>query len=226
MSIQLDTAIRAILQMPYYKNDHAQTGGGKHQHEKKVAARLRDAGFKEQKKKIADLGRKMIKEWAITGDVESINKVLGDLKNGSFIIQPAGSQGFPDIIVKDFCGRFVCIECKSTEGVKPMWNDNLPKQDAIYIFSSEKTNATTCFLGKDVISDAAHDLYMRQIEQYKMIDAQFKPFWDSLDEEFNRGFFLRYRPQVNQGGKKAKTNYFEHQFKTQAEQNVLEFAVR
>ena len=65
-----------------------------------------------------------------------------------------------DVLVLDFVQegavpRFVAVECKSGKnGLTPMWNDNLPNPETIYILSSGSANATTLFLGKDVITPA------------------------------------------------------------------------
>lgn len=224
MSKQLKKACEEILKMPYYKNDHAQSGTVKHAHENEVAVGFRNAGFTEEPKTAyPKLTGKILKAWAKGGPDTELQQVTKGMPDGSFIIQPAGSQGFPDILVKDFNGRFVAIECKSAKGTCPMWNDNVPRPDSIYIFCSQLTNQTTIFMGRDVITQAMYDA----MEQVKTaVGAFFKTQNHILAaaDKFGRGWGLRIRWQNCQGGGGAKTNYFTHSDRVQCEQNALKFA--
>ena len=145
---------------------------------------------------------------------------------GSYILQPANSQGFPDILVKDFNHRYISVECKSVEkNATPMWNDNLPRPDSIYVLSSGITNSTTVFLGKDVITPEEQQL---MIEQEKLVSEIVKKYNEKMKEldKFNRGWMLRSRKQHSQGGGGLKTNYFTHTARKLCEDNVLEYALK
>ena len=69
-----------------------------------------------------------------------------------FICQPYGSQNFPDFLI--FTNKkIIPIEIKysSDKSFNPMWNSNLPKANAIYIFGSYGREDVTFFLGRDVL---------------------------------------------------------------------------
>ena len=225
MSTNLHSALTEILAMPYFKNEHAQSGGAKYGHEDAVALRIKSAGFTEfSKSKFKALSKSLLKEWADSDDDTLLQQVLANLPAGSYIAQPAGSQGFPDILVKDFCGRFVAVECKSGKnGQTPMWNDNVPKQKAIYVLSSGKLNATTVFLGRDVITQAQYDIMAQQEKEIEQVVAKYALLMEQADS-LKRGFLQKSRKQHFQMGGGRKTNYFKHADRIKCEQNVLDYA--
>jgi len=224
MSKQLLKATKQILTMSYYKNDQARSGQVVHGHENAVATKLLEAGFSETNKKdYPKLGKAVLKEWARNSVDTNLRIALADMPLGSIIVQPAGSQGFPDILVRDFDDRFIGFECKSTKnGTCPMWNDSLPRPNAVYIFNSGKYNTTTVFLGHDVITDALQSLLDKKEQEYKKIDNKYKKLVDELDIH-NRGWQQKARKQHFQYGGKDKTDYFSHTKRTICEQNVLNF---
>lgn len=225
MSTQLYNAVQGILKMPYYKNEHAKSGHAIHGHEDAVATKLKEHGFVEiLKEEFPGISKGILKVWADTGDTSKLDVVARQMPPGSYIKQPAGSQGFPDILVRDHNKRFIAIECKSvSNGGTPMWNDSLPKPYAIYVLNSGKYNSTTVFLGNDVIS--AEELSMMK-EQIKEIEKIVKLYEDKLSiiDKFNRGWLQKSRSQHFQYGGVTKNNYFTHADKHKCEQNVLEFA--
>lgn len=225
MSTQLHNAMVDILAMAYYKNENARSGGADYGHEAAVAERIKSAGFVEHKKEIyPKLKKGLLKKWAESGNDTELRKVTAGLPVGTYILQPAGSQGFPDVLVKDFNDRFVAIECKSGQsGLTPMWNDNLPKPNTIYVLSSGKTDSTTVFLGKDVMSDAMLASQQKMVDELKAVVLKYKQINEKLDV-FGRGWDTKFRPQNFQGGGGAKTNYFTHHNRKQCEHNVLEYS--
>jgi hypothetical protein len=104
-----------------------------------------------------------------------------------------------------------------------MWNDNLPKPNAIYVLSSGSANATTIFLGKDVITDAEQKLMDLQAAEIAKVVKLYNAKMAAIDVH-KRGFLQKSRKQHFQGGGNAKTNYFTHQSRTQCEQNAMEYA--
>jgi len=225
MSAQLHQALTTILAMPYYKNEHARSGVTVHGHEDAVALKLVDAGFTEiQKSVYPGLSKSLLKEWAETGNDVALRLATQGMPVGSFINQPAGSQGFPDILIKDFNDRFIAFECKSGKaGECPMWNDNIPKPNSIYILSSGNQNATTIFLGKDVITQATYDLFAQQEAEIAKIVEKYNKLAGNADT-FNRGWVQKSRKQHFQSGGGAKTNYFTHIDRSKCEQNALAYA--
>ena len=163
MSTQLYEAVKAILAMPYYKNDNARSGQTVAGHEAAVGLRVEEAGFTEvNRSAYPKLSKSILKKWSKTGNAGQLEQVLSTLPNGSYILQPAGTQGFPDLLVKDFSGKYLALECKSSKDSCPMWNDNIPQQEAIYILScAPPLNETTVFLGADVI---AIEMYRKSIK--------------------------------------------------------------
>jgi len=226
MSKQFHNAISNIVSMGYFKNEAHSSKGASFGHEDAVAVRLSNAGFKEVSKEDYPKATKgLLKKWANTNDDTMLRKATEKMPNGSFMIQPAGPQGFPDILVKDFCGRYIAVECKSSKsGSCPMWNDNVPRPNAIYIFSAGgKINQTTVFMGRDVISDKMYKLFARQEAAMEAIAKQFKLEGQALDK-FNRGWLQKARKQHFQAGGADKTNYFKHADRESCETNVLMYA--
>jgi len=224
MSAHLHTAMKAILAMPYYKNEHARSGQVTHGHETAVAQKLLEAGFEEISNTKYKITKKIIKNWIKTKDDFELRKATNGLASGSYIVQPASSQSYPDILVKDFNDRFICIECKSGKGAgAPMWNDSLPRLDGIYVFASQKRNATTIALGKDIISQDLINSAEQMMNELKEVVEKYKNINKEMDV-FKRGWSIKFRPQNFQGGKKTMSSYFEHPDRLQCEQNVLQFA--
>lgn len=226
MSTQLHTALSSILKMSHYVNEAAKSGGSNYGHEKEISKKLLEADFKEvSKKTYPKVTKTLLKKWAETRDDSVLKKETTDMPEGTFIIQPGGTNGFPDFLVKDFGGRLVALECKSTEsGDCPMWNDNLPKPETIYILSSGKENQHTVFLGRDVITPEQSALIDEIINEVKLLIEEKSKTLSNLDR-FNRGFVIKSRPQHFQYGGKSVTNYFTHIDRNKCEQNVLEFTL-
>ena len=227
MSTQLHTAVKDILKMPYFKNENARSGGAHYGHEEAVAVRIRDAGFAEQERSLyPKLKKGLLKRWAESGVDTDLRRVTQGMPLGSFILQPAGSQGFPDILVRDFNDRFVAIECKSGQGgLCPMWNDNLPKPNTIYVLSSGAVNETTVFLGRDVMTAAMLASQVAMIKELSAIVDKYRKINAGLDQ-FNRGWDTKFRPQNFQGGGGAKTNYFTHRDRRSCEANALVYSAQ
>ena len=225
MSSQLHSAISEILKMPYFKNENARSGGAVFGHEEAVAVKIRDAGFIEiQKTSYPRLKKSLLSDWAESGDDTELRKATTSLAVGTFILQPAGSQGFPDVLVKDFNDRFVAIECKSGKnGQSPMWNDNVPKPSTIYVLSSGARDATTVFMGRDVITPEEQTLMNEQEEAIAKVVKEYNKKMASIDK-FNRGWNQKSRKQHFQGGGGAKTNYFTHPSRQICEDNALKYA--
>jgi hypothetical protein len=225
MSKQLHSALSSILAMPYFKNENARSGGAVFGHEDAVAVKIRNAGFTEiQKTSYPKLKKGLLSKWAETGDDTELRKVTVGLPVGSFILQPAGSQGFPDVLIKDFNDRFVSLECKSGKnGQNPMWNDNVPKPSTIYVLSSGVQDSTTVFMGRDVISPEEQALMDEQEEAIANVVKEYNKKMGAIDK-FNRGWNQKSRKQHFQGGGGAKTNYFTHPSRKVCEDNALKYA--
>ena len=116
------------------------------------------------------------------------------------------------------------IEAKSGEGVCPSWNDNLPKKDAIYIFTSTGKEDTTIFLGQDVLSSVKEKLLT---DFHNKLQAESNLLKEKLEEldTCNRGFNHYVRSKFQQGGGEEKVNYLTHKDRAKCEKNALAFAL-
>lgn len=223
MSKQFHTAITTILKMPYYKNEAARSGLVLHGHEEAVAQKLKEASFTEElKETYPELTKTLLKKWGTSGDDSILEHAIKDMPAGSYIKQPAGSQGFPDILVKDFNNRLIAIECKSTQKESVMWNDSLPKAitNAIYVLNSGTHNNTTAFIGSDIIDTTTVQLLEAQYEKLKQIDEEYFKLIKSSKSNWR----LRTRPQYNTFGKKI--NFFKHVKRIERENAVLAYSLQ
>jgi len=225
MSTQLHQAMTTILAMPYFKNEAHKSGGADFGHERAVSEHIASAGFIElDKSSYPKITKSMLKKWAEGKGDKDLRKATQGMPEGTFICQPAGSQGFPDILVKDWGDRFVAVECKSGKnGVCPMWNDNTPKPETIYVLSSGKKNATTIFMGQDVITPRQQELMDELEKRLTEIVKEYKVLVDAEDS-FNRGWIQKARKQHFQGGGGEKTNYFTHKERQACEQRALDYS--
>ena len=101
-----------------------------------------------------------------------------------------------------------------------MWNDSTPKLGAVYIMSSAKANATTMFMGEDVITKETISHFNDAVGQMNAIAATFNDLAKDADE-FMSGFIVTCRKQFFQAGGGIKTNYFTHVARDRREGNVL-----
>lgn len=225
MSTQLYNAGIEILAMGYYKNENARSGDYNPGHEDAVASVLDTHGFKGYTQNdFPTLQRSHLKQWWESDFIDDTELAIAliELPAGSYVLQPGGTQSFPDILVRDFCGRFVALECKSGKGTHPMWNDSTPKPGAAYIMSSGKLDQTTLFMGEDVITPEQQKIINEGLIQLQQLADNISSQVKELDKH-NRGFIISSRKQFFQQGGKEKTNYFTHNSRQQCEQNVLEF---
>ncbi|WP_026389730.1 hypothetical protein [[Acholeplasma] multilocale] len=147
-------------------------------------------------KKTAEKKYKELKEKILSkSSVEIVENPFGKIDN-SFIFQPYGSQNFPDFLI--FTNGFVIpVEAKfstnekegsnkPTENSKPMWNSNLPKANALYIYGIAGLNITF-FIGSDVLCQETRE---------KLLG-----FWDRLIEgDFGKIFIEEIKMSENPFG--------------------------
>ena len=217
----------SIKNMPYFKNEAAKSGDFTLGHEAAIAVKFKECAFNEEFKiTYPKLSKKILKTWARSGNESDLESSVDTMPFGTFILQPSGSQGFPDMLVRDFNGRFIAIEAKSSgTGYCPMWNDSLPNPNTIYVLASGVLNETTIFLGKDVITPEELTLMAQQHVYINSIVADYNQKLAQFDK-FNRGFVQKSRPQHFQFGGDSKSNYFTHSDRAQCETNVMEFALQ
>jgi hypothetical protein len=224
MSDQLHRAMQKVLAMPYHQNHRARSGSYAAGHEAAVADVLNQEGFTEvSSDQFPGLTKSLIRGWLESDQDTDLQRVTQALLPGSYVLQPAGSQSFPDILLRDHTGQYFALECKSCrDKVCPMWNDSLPYSRAIYILSSGKLNETTVFLGCDVIDPQIIQNQRNMMTELQAVVEKYRKL-NALVDVHNRGWDTKFRPQNFQNGGAARTNYFAHAQRSQCEQNVLEF---
>lgn len=223
MSKQLKKAGQQLLKMGYYKNHHARSGEYGQGHEEAVADVLENCDFTRlDRTSVPSLSRGVLKEWWQTGFGDGLAEILSEQPQGSFILQPGGSQSFPDLLIRDFGGRWVALECKSSKGSTPMWNDSVPKQGAVYVFSSERHDSTTLFMGQQVITVKELDIINSYHQQFLELKAKCSSDLEKADT-FGRGWVYSHRPQFFQQGGAEFANYFEHSDRSHCEQQTMEY---
>lgn len=155
------------------------------------------------------------------------NKSLGNC----FICQPYGSQNFPDFVI--FTNKkIIPIEIKYSSGksYSPMWNSNLPKANAIYIFGSYGREDITFFLGCDVLPMSERDELINFFSEIKKLENNFRK---KLKEKvknnnalFDRGFDVYVRRAYQQDksiNNNAEIDYFSHKNRMYCENSVIKF---
>lgn len=223
MCEKLGQAGKKILEMGYYKNENARSGDYNPGHEDAIADVLVRFDFKKfVKDDFPKLQRKHLRQWWDGGFGNQLDLILADMPKGSFILQPGGTQSFPDLLIRDFNGRFVALEAKSGGGTSPMWNDSTPKHGAAYIMSSARTNETTMFMGEDVITIEENAVIEKYSKLFEELKQKCREEMATVNNK-NRGWLYSHRRQFFQEGGGAKTNYFTHPDRAMCEKNVLDF---
>ena len=224
MSKELHLAVESILAMPYYRNEAARSGLADLGHERAVAELLLRAGFDQvDRRDYPQLTKTLLKKWANSGQLRAITRAVRSMPAGSFILQPGGTQSFPDILIKDTNQRLIAIECKSGKKTTLMWNDRLPSLAALYVFSSQEKNATTIFLGQDIITEKEIRIQDRMIEELTEIMKSYQ-IKSKRADQFQRGWLFKFRPQNFQGGGLILSDYFRHPDRKKCENNALAFS--
>ena len=148
-----------------------------------------------------------------------------------FICQPYGSQDFPDFLI--FTNKkIISIEVKysGSKSSKPMWNSNLPKANAIYIFGSYGKEDVTFFLGSDVLPMSEREELINFFDEIKKLENNFrkklKEKAKNNTNEFNRGFDVWIKRAYQQDkiiNNDAEVDYFSHKNRIDCENNVIRF---
>ena len=224
MSKQLHKFFTNILAMPHYANEAAGSGQKHNKHEDAIADELVKIGYREVPKFSNSAKLKPLLD--IEDSQEQILEIASTVNPGEFISQPCGSQSPPDFLIRDFTGYFVFVEGKSGKGACPAWNDNLPKTNMIYILSSGTHNASTIFFGRDVIDEQRKEILLNAHAETRKIIKKTSKKLESTPDPYNRGFGYYARPKFEQGGGKAKGDYFTHPNRKQCEDNVLNFVIK
>lgn len=141
----------------------------------------------------------------------------------TFIYQPYGSQQFPDFIV--FTDKKVVpIEVKfSTKSQsKPIWNSNVPRANAFYIFGSYGLRDLTFFCGDDVIASKHREFLYGFFKDIRILQDKIRKDVPILDLT-NRGFTPYIRSAFDQQKHKStvETNFFIHSDRKKVENMAI-----
>lgn len=214
--------MRDIHDLPYYKN-YAAASGAVHnfaQHEDAVASVFNNNGLvlwnpSNNEKPSSET----IWKW-INSSIDNV-KIETHMPDNSYMSQPCGTHDSPDFIIK-LDNVFFGIECKSADGFSPMYNSGGIKQNLIYVFCSKKTNSTTIYVGKDVLSIEQQKLIDELIMKQRELEKEYNEKLKAIDVN-HRGVSYYTRPMIQQSGGAEFTNYFKHAEKEKCEENVYKF---
>ncbi|GAA9463745.1 hypothetical protein BTM444_06640 [Helicobacter pylori] len=148
-----------------------------------------------------------------------------------FLYQPFGSQNYPDFLVFIF-DYVVGIEIKFSKNDKgeknlqisrPMWNSNLPKPNAIYVYGVANANITF-FKGSDILSYETREVLLKYFDILDKDEESLKNALKDLENPFG------FAPYIRKAYEHKKEFSNHHQIESffspnhiLRERNVLEF---
>lgn len=183
--------------------------------------------------KLSSLKEKVLNK----NSIELISNPFPTLDN-TFIFQPHGSQNFPDFLVF-FKGKAIPIEIKYSKNdrdnkgnlskFKPMWNSNMPKHNAVYIFGVSG-EAVTFFIGADILDFETRQMLLDYFDQLDKNEINLDKKLVGQTNNFGIYPYVRkayehkqkYSTYVNPNGTKGIESYFSEN-KNIREKNVLDF---
>ena len=141
-----------------------------------------------------------------------------------FIVQPYGSQAYPDIIIFD--GDWLHpIEMKfSTKNQgHPMWNSGAPRPNGIYVFGAYERQDLTFFLGRSVLEPR---LAAIMHEKWEEVQAEIESFNAEVASAQEYGFHIYPRKAFDQKKKlnrRAVTDFFTNPKRERLEAEVIAY---
>lgn len=154
-----------------------------------------------------------------------INLPNSNLKR-TIIFLPYGSQQFPDFIV---CtdSKVVPIEIKfsTKKQSKPIWNSNVPRSNAFYIFGSYGMKDITFFLGDDVLVPKHRKFLYDFFSDIRALQDKIRVDMPALDVT-DRGFTPYIRAAFDQRKHKSSvvTSFFSHPHRKEVEDLAIKKA--
>lgn len=209
--MSLSQALKDVLEAPYVDNTN-------NNHENFTKTVLLKNGFSEVSKD--NITFKDTEFW------ENINTLDWDkashIPNNSLICQPFGSQKTPDKIIK-YKNKLFAWEDKSSKGASPTYNGGLPKQDCLYVFTSQKHDKTTIFRGKDIITKERQQLLLDHHKTLAKLTDEFNKQLNALDDPCKRGFTYYVRAMYNQvcSHLECSNDYFLHPQRDEIEKRIV-----
>lgn len=145
----------------------------------------------------------------------------------TFIYQPYGSQQFPDFIV--FTDKKVVpleVKFSTKSQSKPIWNSNVPRANAFYIFGSYGLQDLTFFCGDDIIAPKYRESLYGFFDDIRASQDKIRVDMPALDLT-NRGFTPYIRAAFDQRKHKptVETNFFTHPDRKKVEDRAIKKVV-
>lgn len=146
-----------------------------------------------------------------------------------YVREPFNSQSFPDFLVLNK-SNIIPIELKTSEDTdKPMWNNSIPKQNAIYLFMAysciPEKREVLYFRGCDVITKEASDVLKQRLIQAQEQSKFTKDELSNLDV-YNHGWDIYVRANYQQKvhiSNQTNTSFVNHPNKETNKRRVLEY---
>ena len=144
----------------------------------------------------------------------------------TFIYQPYGSQQFPDFII--FTNKKVVpLEAKfsTKRQSKPVWNSNVPRANAFYVFGSRGLQDLTFFCGNDIVTAEHRKSLYGFFKDMRILQDKIRGNMPTLDLT-NRGFTPYIRSAFDQRKHKlaVETNFFIHPDRKKVENMAMKKA--
>lgn len=141
----------------------------------------------------------------------------------SYIYQPYGSQQFPDFIV--FTDKKVIpleIKFSTKRQSKPIWNSNVPRANAFYVFGSYGLKDITFFCGDDILVPKHREFLYGFFNDIRALQDKIRVDMPAFDIT-NRGFTPYIRAAFDQRKHKpsVETSFFIHPERKEVEDLVI-----
>lgn len=157
----------------------------------------------------------------------SSNNILTNSFNQiGYVREPFNTQSFPDYLVLEQ-NYIIPIELKTSKDTdKPMWNNSIPKQEAIYVFMAyanvPKKREVLFFKGSDVITKEATDTLMARLIEAQQASKFTKEELDDLDI-YGHGWniYVRSNFQQSKHTSETVTSFVDHPNKELNKQKVI-----
>ena len=140
-----------------------------------------------------------------------------------FIPEPLGSQNTPDFLVSDEEGNLFYIELKSSKQEKITWNGGWPKDNFIYLFSTEKHNSQTIFMGSDCWQSEDRTLLLEHAKKLKELTDTFNKSLKGKQTYYTRNMFNDNEKYYSRTGRKEyekKVFDYVNSFRTEGKKEV------
>ena len=214
----LSKILRDFNIMPYYKN-YAAASGNVHnisEHEDAVNDVLKKNGFFEFVPKSEKNKKKRTRSW-----IEHPELSL-EMPVNTFISQPCGTHESPDFIFKISPSVIIAVECKSSTQSSPLYNSGGVTSHYLYVLSSQKYNQSTIYMGSDIINQEQQLIIDKHIKNIRELELAVNQQLREHDTN-HRGISFYTRPMINQSGGKTYCDYFTHENRKTAEENVMNY---